>query len=137
MKTSHKLILATLTFLASGVFVACGESNEEPGDEDPIVTPPGTGGIGAGGDNGTGGTTNGTGGGFEEPQRAPCPDAPDGVQPDTHPVAHRGTPCWNVAECNIVKPEQAKNQCNGSGCVPFSNTARIEGYTAGDPLPAL
>lgn len=139
MTTSHKLLLSLLLTLTVGFAAACGKSNEEPsGDDDPIKPVPSSGGAGGDGNASTGGTDNqGTGGIWVEPEREACPDEPDGEQPNSHPPSHRGTPCWNVENCNIVNSEQAKNQCTNSTCVPFDNTARIEGYTEGDPLPPL
>lgn len=140
MKTSHKFLLTAFASLALGFVVACGDSNEEPGDDNPLAPQPSTGGgTGSGGGDGSGGGGNdGTGGDiFVPPDREDCPDEPDGEQPDSHPASHRGTPCWNVEECNIVKPEQAKNQCTNSVCVPFDNEGRIEGFDPSKPLPPL
>lgn len=137
-----KLNLASFAIVAL-LFAACGGENPAPGDDDPITPTPtggssntGGGGSGATGGSGGSGTDGGTGGSiFEQPERPDCPDDPDGEQPDSHPASHRKTPCWTVTECNIVKREQAINQCNakGSSCFPFTRT--IEGYEPGDPLP--
>ncbi len=144
-RASRALRLASSLALFAVLVAACsGKENPAPGDDDPITPTPTTGGssgdssggsagagpVGSGGD-GAGGTT------FEEPDREDCADEPDGEQPDSHPASHRGTPCWDVADCRIVSPEQVINQCNskGSSCFPF--TRSIEGHTPGDPLPPL
>ena len=144
VRSRWPLRLASSLALCALLVAACsGKENPTPGDEDPITPTPTTGGSsgkGSGGGAGAGpvGSGGGTGGAiFEEPNREECSDEPDGEQPNSHPASHRGTPCWNVADCKIVSREQVINQCNskGSSCFPF--TRSIEGYTPGDPLPPL
>jgi hypothetical protein len=142
MKYVKTLAFSALV-LSALVAQACGGDNPEPDkdgdkDGDDTYVPPEGGspgdGNGTGGNNGVGGEDgNGTGGFAPPPERPDCPTTANGTQPVTSDIP--GTACWDISECNGVKPEQFLERCNGGNCYPFDNEDRIEGYTG--TLPPL
>lgn len=45
--------------------------------------------------------------------------------------------CFDAATAPPTGLPQFLNQCNASGCFPFDNTTRVEGFKPGSPLPSL
>lgn len=165
MKTSLKLGL--LTLLVFPIVGACGgDDNAKPSTPN-VPSAGGSAGSSSGGSNASGGSSGGDGGSsqtggssasggtggssggsagsagsggsggsiFVPPDREDCPEEADSVQSAGPPNA--GKPCWDLSDCNGINSTQFKNQCHSGECFPFDNTARIEGYTAGEPLPPL
>jgi hypothetical protein len=71
------------------------------------------------------------------PSRPPIPP------PATIPDGGEGTGdggtqanCFDAAAAKPTEPGQFLNQCNGTGCFKF-DTAQIEGWKPGSPLPPL
>lgn len=70
----------------------------------------------------------------------PVPSGGTGGSPSGGSSAGGGSgddECFDASEAAPTAREHFLNQCNEHECFAFDNTARIEGYTAGAPLPPL
>ena len=72
------------------------------------------------------------------PSRPPVPP-PVTEQPDggTGEGGAQPSDCFDATKNEPKTQKDFLNQCNGAECFAFDNGARIEGYTAGAPLPPL
>lgn len=75
------------------------------------------------------------------PSRPPIPPPADttsdggssGANADGGPTKD----CFDATKSKPADTKQFLNQCNGGECFAFDNAKRIEGFTAGAPLPPL
>lgn len=74
------------------------------------------------------------------PSRPPVPP-PATSQPDGGGPGADGGPqtsdCFDTTKNKPVEQKDFLDQCNSAECFGFDNGARIEGHTAGAPLPPL
>jgi hypothetical protein len=70
------------------------------------------------------------------PSRPPVPP-PNTSQPDGGGGEGGASDCFDTTKNTPVEQKDFFNQCTSAECFPFDNGARIEGYTAGAPLPSL
>ncbi len=79
-------------------------------------------------------------------EEAAAPSRPPGPPPVTAPPAGGGpgadggprtSDCFDTTKDEPVEQKDFLNQCNSAECFAFDNGGRIEGYTAGAPLPPL
>ena len=78
-------------------------------------------------------------------EEAAAPSRPPVPPPITSPTDGGGggdggpqtSDCFDTTKNKPVEQKDFFNQCNSAECFAFDNGARIEGYTAGAPLPPL
>jgi hypothetical protein len=71
------------------------------------------------------------------PSRPPTPPPANTSQVDGGDGGEGSGTCFDTTKGKPTSQSDFLNQCNGTECFPFDNGVRIEGYTAGAPLPRL